>query len=885
MRSLPIPALAALLLTTHIAAAQTAPFTMSPGQSAQQSQPAPSQPPAENPAPAGSFDMRSGAPASQAPAVQPGANPAPPQAFDMRSGSPVPPASAQQGVQAPQSPAQVTSPPASPFQMTPQGRPPASAATPAPATSPTRPVVTGATLARNAARIERPVLPFETIRLEGETDARAWTFHLTQDEAASGANLSVGYQNAVVVMPEASRLRISINGENVIDTPIASSDDVKRVTANVRPGLLRAGQNFIRMEAVQRHRTDCTISSTYELWTDVDSQATKLTFAEGTTKTLRSLEDLPAIGVDATGVTTIRVVAPKVYRPEIRDRLLRLVQLIALRGRYARPVIQVVETDPGPSPVGTIKVVMGLAGELRGLVPGVPDVAMQQPLTMMMQEAGSMGATLLVSGPSWAELDSAIAVIGSQAVNTANVQRGVIDTAAWHWPDVATAFGRHSFRFSDLGVPTQEFSGRRLKVQFALNLPSDFYATEYGEALLYVDAAYTSAVRPGSHIDIYVNGKISTQMTITSQGDVVKRHTIRLPLKNFKSGINFVNLEVGLLTDADNRCAPGETLSEAKRFVLFDTSTFEFPEFGRIGLQPDLGVLSVGHFPDDDEIATTVVLARPDPLNVSAAGTFLTRMARSAGTPVRAQFSNAASAEDESVLFVGAVEQIPQGLLSNVRVSEHLRMVWPSTPMQGDRNGQQVANAEFTMPAKPASIDKAPLSSTDEVRKRWAESFERRGILQRTFGSVQDWIESTFSLSLSSLSLNSRADAPYEPPQRSTLLVAQNRTQNAGTWTLVTARSDKALAQEVARLADPILWSKVAGRAVALDPAEDKLQVEPIRDYAFVQTRPFSLLNLRLVAANWMSANILQYALLMLVCCTLLGISTYFLLKRLGRPS
>jgi hypothetical protein len=260
-------------------------------------------------------------------------------------------------------------------------------------------------------------------------------------------------------------------------------------------------------------------------------------------------------------------------------------------------------------------------------------------------------------------------------------------------------------------------------------------------------------------------------------------------------------------------------------------------------------------------------------------------MARSAGTPVRAQFSNAASAEDESVLFVGAVEQIPQGLLSNVRVSEHLRMVWPSTPMQGDRNGQQVANAEFTMPAKPASIDKAPLSSTDEVRKRWAESFERRGILQRTFGSVQDWIESTFSLSLSSLSLNSRADAPYEPPQRSTLLVAQNRIQNAGTWTLVTARSDKALAQEVARLADPILWSKVAGRAVALDPAEAKLQVEPIRDYAFVQTQAFSLLNLRLVAANWMSANILQYALLMLVCCTLLGISTYFLLKRLGRPS
>ena len=41
---------------------------------------------------------------------------------------------------------------------------------------------------------ERPLLPFETLRLEGETDAKSWTFHLTQDEAASGASLALGYQ-------------------------------------------------------------------------------------------------------------------------------------------------------------------------------------------------------------------------------------------------------------------------------------------------------------------------------------------------------------------------------------------------------------------------------------------------------------------------------------------------------------------------------------------------------------------------------------------------------------------------------------------------------------------------------------------------------------------
>ena len=150
---------------------------------------------------------------------------------------------------------------------------------------------------------------------------------------------------------------------------------------------------------------------------------------------------------------------------------------------------------------------MGLAGELRGLVPGVPDAATTQPLTMMMQEPGSIGSTLVVSGPTWQDLDTAIGIVGAQAVNAFNVQRGMIDTASWHWPEVPTAFGDQSFRLADLGVPTQEFSGRRLKAGFAINLPPDFYATEYGEAILHLDAAYTSAVRPGSHVNVFVNGR------------------------------------------------------------------------------------------------------------------------------------------------------------------------------------------------------------------------------------------------------------------------------------------------------------------------------------------------------------------------------------------
>ena len=58
------------------------------------------------------------------------------------------------------------------------------------------------------------------------------------------------------------------------------------------------------------------------------------------------------------------------------------------------------ELDPGPSPTGTIKVVMGIAGELRGVMAAPPEAANVQALAIFMQEAGSASGALVVSGPT-----------------------------------------------------------------------------------------------------------------------------------------------------------------------------------------------------------------------------------------------------------------------------------------------------------------------------------------------------------------------------------------------------------------------------------------------------------------------------------------------------
>ncbi len=79
-------------------------------------------------------------------------------------------------------------------------------------------------------------------------------------------------------------------------------------------------------------------------------------------------------------------------------------------------------------------------------------------------------------------------------------------------------------------------------------------------------------------------------------------------------------------------------------------------------------------------------------------------------------------------------------------------------------------------------------------------------------------------------------------------------------------------------------WAGMAGKITAFRGAQDA-HVISADSTSFVMTRPFSLANMRLIAANWMSSNIGIYALALLLACIGLGVGTFLMLRRLGRRS
>lgn len=777
-----------------------------------------------------------------------------------------------------------------PFMIAPPAQQPASS----PPAEPKQPAVPASVAPAGPVRFAfKPLLPAARVMLEGESDTRGWAFQLTQDEASADLNLDVAFQNALVVMPEASRLTVRINGERIMEAPIASSDRLKRTSTAIRKGLLRPGQNTIRFEAAQRHRTDCTIASTYELWTRIDGAGTRLSFRNPAQQSrLRSIDDLPAVGGDETGQTTIHIVAPGATRAVAANGILAVAQGVALRGRYSQAAVRVSERLPERIRPGVLTVLLGTSKELRELLGTLPAEAGAGSFLGFVANPRLAPATLLVTSETWPDLEAIIAKLLTGPVSRpTNINRKTMDTSSWHVPDAPFVSDRQVLRFSELGVPTQESSGRRMRVRAVVAMPGDFYANAYGEATLYLDGAYSEEVLPGaSRIEIFVNGNVAATVPLNAaNGGLFQQFPITVPLRHFRPGINEVWFETVTLTRSDLACGPGATLPGKNRFALFDTTALSIPDFAKIGVSPNLAAVAGTGFPYSIAAHVGLVIGRQDLPNLGAAATLLARLAQRADRPFPVDLlGSAATVGNRPALIVGAAGQLPAGLLPRVGIADNIRTTWPqradAVVVVPETEGTAVFDAvinRFQGRQTTPEDSGGAAPTTEGVRDRWRGSLG--GPLARYFIGFDQWLQRTFDLSFAQLRTPSRAPSLYEPAEGAELIAAQATDPDTRqVWTAFVVRQEEALEKNLDRLVTPGNWAAMAGKVTAFRSGQDN-HVISADSTSFVMTRAFSLANMRLVFANWMSSNIGIYALTLLAACIGLGVGTFLMLGRLGR--
>ncbi|WP_172717140.1 cellulose biosynthesis cyclic di-GMP-binding regulatory protein BcsB [Neorhizobium sp. T6_25] len=818
-------AIGVLLFSAGIAPAQTpAPFNMGP----ERPQNTPSTAP----------------PGQQAPASRP-ASPAP---GPVQTQIPLPPPRASGQTAPTPAPPRITSPPPG---------------TPAPAAQVATPARQPAALPAELAG-RHYLVPEKSLRLNGEADQRSWSIYLTPEQAAAPAKLNLGYQNSIVVAPEVSELAVTVNDVPVYANPIASPDQISDRVLDIPVGVLKAGINLVRFRADQRHRTDCTIESTFELWTDIDPQRTFMTFGASGTNRLSRLDDIRAVGVDEKGGTRFRLIVPALDQLGATDMLMRLTQGLALMGGMPNQSFAFEKTPSALPKPGELAIFVGTRDELRPLLPALPPAAANAAVASFLDYPGAHGASALVlSGPSWPALEGLIESFVAATDGSATQRRETLSTQAWHGLDTPFLFSNAAIDFAQLGIESQEFTGRLFRTRFTIGVPADFYANAYGEARILLDAAYTADVQPGSHIDIFVNGDIASTVPITSSGGAILRHLpIKLTLQHFKPGVNTITVEAALLTRQDIACAPGSTADSKARFALFGSSQFQMPDFARIAQVPNLAATAGTGFPYRiDTEPVSLFLGRIDEQTLSAAATFLGKMSIASHhvIPVDVTIS-AARVAGANALFIGSISEFPANVLTQLKIDQESRNSW-----------------------NPAGVSSNTSARTSLTLQDWQQRAGNNFFSQQ-FRALGDWAKDNFDLSMAMLRFAPATDELYKPPQTAKLIIAQESDPTElGTWTAIISPDSASLAEGMQAFSAREEWDRLKGRIIVYEGGGKEPHDVPVSWFRFMPTQPFSPGNARLIAANWLSDNIMSYALLLAAGGVLLGLATGGLLSLLGR--
>lgn len=722
-----------------------------------------------------------------------------------------------------------------PFDMTPESdlivAPPVSRE---PSAAPAAPPVAPVSL-----RTERFLLPAQSIRLAGEESSEGLVVYLTQEQAQAPARLQLSYLNAVVVAPEISRLAIKVNGIEVARQPISASAAPQPITIDLPPGMLRQGANRIEFSASQRHRTDCSINSTYELWTEIGGDAAMLTFDGAGLGQIRQLADLAAVGVDAQGRTTIRVLTPALGEADANRAAIYLAQQLALSLRVADLHIEQVTTLSETAEPGILDVVLGPAAQLPDALAEYRAQAASGAVAALLPRASGV-STLLVSGPDWSSITQASDAILAAAPQSEDRPRIDLPNAIPVMP------GKSTLSLAELGVPTMEFNGRRYSAQFQFELPPDFYANNYGEAELVLDAAYSSDVRPGSEIDIFTNGEIaSATPLLRTDGGILRNTVIRFPMTNLRPGRNEVDVVVNLNAQSDEVCSPGWTGEAPVRFVFSSSTQFRLPDYARAAELPNLQLLTGSGWPYAEDSEVPIVLGKGQDVAVTA----MTLLAR-------------AAAGSNKVLPIDITSEAELDTTRNAL----LVMPLPEMAAPTRERVNLTSTSSTTSPQDGAGLDR----------------FQTSGNQTNVLSGFADWALARVGLSLGELRLLPRTDPPY-PVANGSIVLAQTHQRDGGIWTVLTGTDAPGMLAGMERLAVTEQWRQVNGRVSTLLPYE--ANVSSIRTVAptLVQTQPFSPWNLRLVAANWFSSNILLFTVTLAGAAALLMGATALVLGRVGR--
>lgn len=696
------------------------------------------------------------------------------------------------------------------------------------------------------------LVPFEQganrLELTGEDDTTILSFYASAEQVAAGGSLQIAYRNAVSVLPDTGTVEVGVNGRPAGSFAIRSPNGLKLETLPLSAGSLRIGRNEVSLRARQRHRVDCSIDATYELWTRLDPALSG--FLAGAPARFSALDELMGLGRNAAGVTDIRLVVARGASAAALSESARVVQALALFLNRDDLVVSTGETGGQGS---GIDLYVGAAidhfqtEEGRRLLSAAP--------AGLSLRAGSVPgrAIVLLQGATGAERTANL-LSALRGPMRAGLESGVI---SGRWGEVAGEAGSR-FTLKEAGYVTAPFAGRLARTDFDLRMPADFYPADYDTIDFYLHGATAPGLLPGAKLLVRVNERVVTSLPLRdSNGEQFDRKRVKLPMRAFRPGVNRIDIMAELPVAADGVCAPQMAAQEKPRFILLDDSTIEIPALARLGRLPDLGALSGSAYPFGDGKPFDVFIDSQEPAAIAGALTTLAHLSLAARKPLGADIRFGAPAEEEGrnalVIATRAV---------------------PATPLPSDgpaKDGDPFASLGAAAPdamttATVSAAPATPVADTQELLQAFQES---TAVDQSQTGwttQAQTQVVSLLSRFRHWLNYEDASAADASAETGALLTVSQSLSPSGlSNWTTLRAASAGELEKGVALLSKPGVWPRLEGGRAVIQSGDGVLVSRAAVDRVITAFPDSSFGNLRRLAAAWFSDNFQIYVVLVLV--------------------
>jgi cellulose synthase operon protein B len=725
-----------------------------------------------------------------------------------------------------------------------------------------------------------PASPAE-LTFAGETTNREIPFYVTPAQTVGDIRLALTVESAVSNAPESSRMRVFVN-DSELQTIHLTAGDPRRTEILLPAGLIQPGFNALTFLVDQHHRVDCSIESTYELWSRIDPAASGFLFS-GDADATGTLAELMALARTSGGKTEMRGrVSPATDGADLQNLIVAM-QTLSIAGLFDAHSVSFGEAaGEGPG----IDILIGDRALLASLLPAGASVPSGGIRMVENRDTGRTSLVLAATSDIEIErqLDELRALAGD--ASPSGVGPGLRALANMRGRELRAG---EPTTLSSLGFVSRAFAGRYYRDAVNFSMPADFYPGDYGNARLRLSALFAPGLQRDAELLIKLNGQtVSTISLGASRTGVIRDQQLPIPLSHFRPGENVLTFEGRLPAAVDESCELAAVANPSARLQISGDTTFEIPSMARIGRFPDIAATVAGSSIEGrgwvDRREMTVLLPEQRGAALDAAATFMTKLAYSSGQVYEPKIVGAMPGDDTGALLaVGDYEQLPGELLAgfNVATAPVPEFV-EASPASID------ALRDVDTAIDPVSVEEPATEIAGERESALPDFVERLRDPARLGAEMWTATRSGFAAARDFVGDMVRWPGDGEArtlrhDNATAMVIAQraNPMEN-GVWTLLAAPSANDLQATTQQITRRDLWAGLNGSALALAPTGEVIQrVDGPRQFLF-ETQPRSFNNGRLILAGWFSRNLDRYALSLFIVCVLLGVSTFLYLQKVG---